>query len=70
MTEHRINIFPGETFEIKAVAVGQRLGIVPSIVSVIDLESSDDGSLSIGQDVYSVGRQCTTLQFTVSTLTP
>ena len=68
ITEHRINIIPGETFEIEAVAVGQRLGIVPSIVTTI--ESPNDCSLSIGQDVHSVGRQCTTLQFTVSTLRP
>ena len=60
-----MNIFPGENFEIEAAAVGQRLGIVPSIVSVI--ESPNEGSLSTGQDVQSVGRQCTTLHFTVST---
>ena len=49
-----MNIFPGENFEIEAAAVGQRLGIVPSIVSVI--ESPNEGSLSTGQDVQSVAR--------------
>jgi predicted outer membrane repeat protein len=68
ITEYRMNIFPGETFELEAAAVGQRLGIVPSIVNVI--ESPNDGSLSRGQDVQSVGQNCTFLHFTVSTLRP
>ena len=67
-TEYRLNLFPGQTFEIEVVAVGQRIGTVPSIVSI--LESPNKGSLSAGQEVQSVGRQCTTLQFTVSTLRP
>ena len=32
VTEYRTEVFPGESFEIEAVAVGQRMGIVPSIV--------------------------------------
>ena len=60
-----MNIFPGENFEIEVAAVGQRLGVVPSIVSVTESPSKD--SLSTSQDVQSVGRQCTTLHFTVST---
>ena len=68
ITEHQVNVFPGETFDIEAVAVGQRMGIVPSTVNI--LESPDEGSLSTGQDVQSVGRQCTILYFTVNTLKP
>ena len=67
ITKYRLKLFPGETFEIEAVAVGQRMGIVPSIVNIIE-STSEESSLSTGQDVQSVGRQCTTLQFTVSTL--
>ena len=67
-TEYGLNLSPGQTFEIEVVAVGQRIGTVPSIVSI--LESPDKGSLTAGQEVQSVGRQCTTLQFTVSTLRP
>ena len=65
-TEHQVYAFPGQTFEIEAVAVGQRMGIVPTTVNV--LETPNEGSLSAGQDVQSVGRQCTILQFTVNTL--
>lgn len=67
ITEHRLEVFPGENFELEAAAVGQRLGIVPSIVSV--MQSPDGGSLGTGQVVQSVGRHCTTLHFTVSTQT-
>ena len=63
ITEHQTEIFPGQTFEIKAVAVGQRMGIVPSIVFVGF--SDEEGSLGERQDVQSVGKQCTPLQFTV-----
>ena len=66
ITEHTLELFPGQTFEIEAVAVGQRMGIVPSIVE----STIEEGSLETGQDVQSVGRRCTTLQFTVSTLRP
>ena len=66
ITEHQLNVFPGQTFHIEAVAVGQRMGIVPSTVNI--LESPNEGSLSAGQDVQSVGRNCTTVQFTLNTL--
>ena len=32
MDDYKMGIFPGQTFEIEAVAVGQRMGFVPSIV--------------------------------------
>ena len=32
ITQHFIEVFPGQTFEIEAVAVGQRLGINPGVV--------------------------------------
>ena len=59
-------LFPRQKFEIEAVAVGQRMGIVPSIV--LAQFSDEEGKLGEGQDVQSVGRQCTKLHFTVFTL--
>ena len=32
ITEHTVRIISGQTFQIEAIAVGQRFGIVPSIV--------------------------------------
>ena len=62
-TEKKFDIFPGQIFQIEAVAVGQRYGIVPSIVTAQLLDSS--GNLEQGQDVQSVGRECTMLYYTV-----
>ena len=63
--EHPLAVYPGEMFEIEAVAVGQRMGVVPSIV-IADL--SDESILYKGQDVQSVGKECTTLQYKVHSL--
>ena len=60
-----IDIFPGQTFQVEAVAVGQRYGIVPSIVTAELLESHSDSHLEQGQDVQSVGRECTKLYYTM-----
>ena len=67
VTEYKVEnkLFPGQTLEIMAVAVGQRMGIVPSVV--LAQFSDEEGSLGEGQDVQSVGRQCTKLHFTVFT---
>ena len=58
-----IKLFPGQTFDIKAVAVGQRMGIVPSIV--IAKLSDSEGRLGQEQDVQSVDKQCSILTFTI-----
>ena len=63
VTEHQMETFLGQTIEIEAVAVGQRMGIVPSLV-VSDF-SDDEGSLGEGQNVQLVNKVCTTLKFTV-----
>ena len=58
VTEYKVNkLFPGQTFEIEAVAVGQRMGTVPSIV--LAQFNDKEGSLGNGQDVQSVGKECT-----------
>ena len=61
--ETEFDIFPGQMFQIKAAAVGQRYGIVPNIVTAQLLDS--DGNLEQGQDVQSVGGECTMLYYTV-----
>ena len=60
ITQHQVTVFPGQKFEIEAVAVGQRMGIVPSIA--IAKFSDDEGSLGEAQGVY---KQCTSLVFVV-----
>ena len=61
--EKEFNIFPGQMLQIEAVAVGQRYGIVPYVVIAQLLDSK--GNLGQGQDVQSVGRECTMLYYTV-----
>ena len=63
MAEKEFDIFPGQMFQIEAVAVGQRYGIVSNIVTAELLDSN--GNLEQGQDVQSVGRECTMLYYTV-----
>ena len=63
--EYHLAVYPGELFEIEAVAVGQRMGVVPSII-IADLR--DKKILNNRQDVQSVGRECTTLQYKVHSL--
>lgn len=63
ITESFFSIFPGQSFEIKAVAVGQRIGIVPSIV-VVESET-ENLSLGKGQEVQSVERDCSLLTFSI-----
>ena len=65
ITEHQIAVYPGEMFEAEAVAVGQRFGVVPSII-IADLR--EKRILHKGQDVQSVGKECTTLEYKVHSL--
>ena len=65
VTEYRTEVFPGESFEIEAVAVGQRMGIVPSIVRASFADG--EGRLGTEEDVQTVGKQCTALKFTAYT---
>ena len=62
-TDYSINAFPGQTFQIEVVAVGQRMGIVPAVVTT---ELSDsEGRLGEGQAIQGAGRECTALNFTI-----
>ena len=66
ITKHHIKVFPGQRFAIEAVAVGQRMGLVPSSV-IVQFNTSDDdeGSLGEGQSVQSVNDKCSNLYFAV-----
>jgi hypothetical protein len=60
-TDFPIKAFPGQTFQLEVVAVGQRMGIVPSVVTA---EFSDgEGRLGEGQTIQGAGRECTALKF-------
>ena len=62
-TDYSIKAFPGQTFQIEVVAVGQRMGIVPSVVTT---ELSDgEGRLGEGQAIQGAGRECTALNFAI-----
>ena len=62
-TDYHIKAFPGQTFQIEVVAVGQRMGIVPAVVTT---EFSDgEGRLGEGQAIQGAGRECTALNFSL-----
>ena len=60
----RIQLFPGQTFEIEAVAVGEGNGTVPSYVTATFLQPSR-GQLQLNEYVQNVGRVCSKLEFTI-----
>ena len=61
-------IFPGESFNVSAVAVGQRDGVVPGYVIGYFEQSNSQNNNSIDslQEVQSVSTVCTDLTYTVS----
>ena len=61
-----VDIFPGETFEMEVVAVGQLQGSVPSIVQA-HVIGQTQGTLDHSQIVRTVERTCTRLTLTVRT---
>ena len=56
-----LNVYPGETFQVSVVAVGQREGIVPAQV----ISHVDKGRLVSSQYVQQTTKICTTLNYTV-----
>ena len=62
------DIFPGESFNVSAVIVGQREGVVPgSVVAYFDQSHpSQNGSIDPLQGVQSVFTECSDLTYTVS----
>ena len=61
-------VYPGETFQVSVVAVGQRHGTVPSgVVSIID-QGSNPGHLPDSQHLQTANNTCTKLNYTVLSL--
>ena len=69
ITEMVVEIVPGQTHILSAVAVGQKDGIVPSIVQVLfnntDRNGISTGALDKIQYTQDVNHECTDLIFTV-----
>ena len=66
-TYEAISIYPGASFKLKAVVVGQRNGVVPGVV-LAKLQETDGTTVSkMGelQGSQSVGKQCTQLNYTI-----
>ena len=66
ITSVSIKIIPGRSFEIEAVAVGQRFGVVPAIVKA-EFQNQDGNGNIVNelQRSQDVGTYCTTLTYTV-----
>ena len=66
ITQHNVTIHPGQTFYIPAVGVGQRFGIVPSIIySGLLINSNFQPTLDTLQYTQKTERACTNLSYTV-----
>ena len=61
---HSVELFPGQTFVVKAVAVGQRYGIAPATVQALFMDSLNS-HLEDTQYVQDVETGCTNLTFTL-----
>ena len=66
----QISAYSGQTFYISVVAVGQRLGIVPTIIrsTIVPTQSAIPSTLETLQYSQKVGRVCTELSYTVRSL--
>ena len=56
-----LSVYPGETFQVSVVAVGQRNGIVPAAVR----SHTDKGRLASSQYIQQTTKMCTKLNYTV-----
>ena len=67
ITHYNVTAYPGETFQISAVAVGQMNGTVPFIVQskFISVNSSSPPHLKPLQKTQSVRGTCTSLTYTI-----
>ena len=63
ISQMMMNVFPGQMFEIEAVAVGQMFGVVPSFVQAEFVGKENDGILQQINRVQSTKQQCTKLAF-------
>ena len=61
-------VYPGETFQLSVVALGQRNGTVPSrVISIID-QTFHSGHLLDSQHLQQINNTCTKLNYTVLSL--
>ena len=61
LSRKRLSVYPGETFQVSVVTVGQRDGIVPAAVR----SHTDKGRLASSQYIQQTTKMCTTLNYTV-----
>ena len=62
-TDHYTELYPGQTLHIEAVAIGQKFGVVPSIVRANALNMSESiGQLQTLQDIW---KNCTDVEYTI-----
>ena len=66
-TDYHVKAYPGQTFQIEVVAVGQRMGIVPSVITT-ELSDGEGLRLGEGQAIQGAGRECTALNFAIFSL--
>ena len=65
------NVYPGETFQVPVLAVGQRNGIVPGTVrSIIQYPDQTEVDLKEDQYLQKTSNICTNINYTVSSLSP
>ena len=68
ITQYNISAYPGTTIELLVVAMGQRLGTVPSIVCsdfVNILRNGIQPKIKDWQHTQKVGKDCTNLTYTI-----
>ena len=72
ITQYNITAYPGETFQISAVAVGQMFGTVPISVhtSFISASSSSPPRLKPLQGTQQLRKYCTNLVYTIASSHP
>ncbi len=60
-----VSVYPGDVFTVSAVAVDQRDGVIPGVVTAVFVD--DSGSLKLDEPQISqeVGSVCTNLQYTI-----
>ena len=62
-TEYYAELYPGQTLHIKAVAVGQKFGVVPSIVRANALNMTE--SIDQLQKLQDIWKKCTNVEYTI-----
>ena len=71
ITEHIIDIYPGQTVTVSTVAVGQRFGTVKTFITIDFTNSSGinniQGTITDSQYVQTAHRSCTPLNYTITT---